>query len=411
MRRLRTDFVETFLVEIAALAAGLWLYRAASLQLGVAGFAEYALARRVISLLQPVVVLGMDVGVVRYVAMAMGDRAQIARHAGTAAAVMAGAVVVVCGVLLLFPEPSARLLFGTSRSSHLIVPLLWMIAGGALLPFAYSYLRGRSWGRPANLLQLLAQAVGPVVAITVAGSRTTWAIGGIGIGWVAASAAMLLAFRPPLVRPAGRDLSRPLVRYGLARFPGDLIQVALFSVPPILVAHAVDQPTAAVFAMGIAVVTMVGSMFVPVGHVLLPEASRLVKTGDTLRLKRHVVRLLAVVSVVATAGVAAAVALAPWIIHSYLELELAGAVGELRLVVWAAIPFALYMAARRILDAVHEAPVNALNLGVAFGAFLAVAGLGALGGFGALGVRVGFLAGCAVLAALTLRSLRRALFT
>ena len=408
-RRLRADFVETFLVEVAVLGAGLYLYRAASLQLGVAGVAEYGLARRVISLLQPLVVLGMDVGLVRYVAMSMGDRGQIARHVTTAGTAMAAATALAAALMLSFPGALAELFFGTRESVHLIVPLLWMLGGAALHPLAYSYLRGRSRGRPANTLQLLALAVAPLAAIALARGETVRALTGIGVGWIAVSLAALALARPPVVRPAPGVLSAPLVRYGLGRFPGDLIQVALFSVPPILVAHVMDQPTAAVFAFGISIVTMIGSMFVPVGHVLLPAASQMFKEGKVAELRGYAARLLGAAAAVATAGVLAAVVLAPWIVGSYLELDLPGAARELRLVVGAAIPFTVYMAARRIVDAVNDAPVNAINLAISFAVFGVIVGAGLGAGLGAAGVRVSFLVGCTVLAALTLLSVRRSL--
>ena len=408
-RRLRVDFVETFLVEMAVLGAGLYLYRAASLQLGVTGFAEYALTRRVIALLQPVVVLGMDVGLVRYVAMTLGDRPQIARHVTAAAGAVGAATAAVVLVLLAFPSAMSGLFFGTADFAHLVAPLAWLVAGAAAFPLTYSYLRGRGWGRPANAVQLFGQAVAPVVAILTAGGSSTRALTGIGVGWLSVSAVALLLARPPLTGRVAFGGDRALLRYGVARFPGDLVQVALFSVPPLMVAHVLDPTTAAVFAMGIAIVTMIGSLFAPVGHVVLPAASRMVKEGRLGDLRRHTAYLLVAAAVVATGAVGAGILAAPWIIDSYLGLDVPGAARELRLVMGAAIPFTVYMAARRILDAVNDAPVNAINLGISFGVFAIVAAVGYPAGLGITTVRIAFLVACAVLAVLTLRSLHRSL--
>lgn len=407
-RSLRADFVETFGVEFLVLAAGLYLFRLASMELGTDGFSEFVLARRVISLLQPVVVVGADVALVRFVAMALGNRPEIGRHVTTAALTMAGAVTVVVGLLAVSPGASARFLLGSASSSPLVLPLAGVMAGAALLPLCYSYLRGTGLFRHANLLQVLAVGGTPIAAVALSGGSAAQAVAGIAVGWTVIPAAFLLALRPPAAAPTPRNASRPLLRYAWRRFPGDLLLMGLLSLPPLVATHVAGMTEAAIFAVGVSMVTLVGSLFAPVGQVVLPAASRWVGEGRRDRIRRYAVGLLLGAAGVSALAVACVVVASEWILTGYLALALddVGHAGRiLRTAVLAGIPFGVYMGVRRILDAIHDGPVNARNLTWAFLAF-AVLTAGAVGaGLGIVGMAWAFVGAVSVLGLLTLRSL------
>jgi O-antigen/teichoic acid export membrane protein len=66
------EYGGTFATEFTVLACQLLTYKLAAHFLGTTGFAEYAVARRTISILYPIVLLGFGVGLPRYVAIAAG---------------------------------------------------------------------------------------------------------------------------------------------------------------------------------------------------------------------------------------------------------------------------------------------------------------------------------------------------
>src|SRR5437879_4795697 len=68
------EYGGTFATEFAVLACQLLTYKLAAHFLGKTGFAEYAVARRTISLIYPLPLLGLAVAVPRYIAHAAGAR-------------------------------------------------------------------------------------------------------------------------------------------------------------------------------------------------------------------------------------------------------------------------------------------------------------------------------------------------
>src|SRR2546429_6928880 len=89
---LRRDYVTTFITEILVIASWLVAFRLVAIQWGASAFGEYALSRRAFSLLSPLVVVGLDVAIARYVAYGVGHRlGRLGGYPGAALDVMAGA--------------------------------------------------------------------------------------------------------------------------------------------------------------------------------------------------------------------------------------------------------------------------------------------------------------------------------
>src|SRR5262249_30726160 len=66
------EYAPTFLTEFAVMASQIMVYKLAAHFLAKQGFAEYALARRTVSLIFPIPVLGMAVGLPRYISYSNG---------------------------------------------------------------------------------------------------------------------------------------------------------------------------------------------------------------------------------------------------------------------------------------------------------------------------------------------------
>ena len=72
MRRL--NYLTTFMAEGLVIGSYLLAFRLVALFSGPQGFGEYSLSRRTLSLLMPVAVVGVDLGVARYVSYAQADK-------------------------------------------------------------------------------------------------------------------------------------------------------------------------------------------------------------------------------------------------------------------------------------------------------------------------------------------------
>src|SRR6266851_1795919 len=99
------EYGGTFATEFTVLACQLLTYKLAAHFLGKTGFAEYAVARRTISILYPIVLLGLGVGLPRYVAIAAGrgDEESKARYLGATLWCVGAAALVCVALLNAFP--------------------------------------------------------------------------------------------------------------------------------------------------------------------------------------------------------------------------------------------------------------------------------------------------------------------
>lgn len=398
---MKRDFTTTFITEALVVAGYLLTFRLVANALGTSGFGEYALARRTLAVLVPLGALSLDVAVARYVAYAVSEGSERARrYAPAGIALVLAAVAILSALLLLFSGPLAALFFGSARYSNLVTPMPLLLLGGSLHGIAYGHLRGRSLILWANVLMALNQALIPVLAIVLFGSSVENILLAMGIGWIAVSL-VFLAFVPMSLRDPWPQVKQ-LLRYGVPRLPGDLLRLTVFALPSLLVAHVADITSAGGVAFAVAAVGMLGTALAPVGFVMLPVAARLMAQGSIPELRRHVVQIAQVTAVALSVAIVVVELFAPQIVSLYLGPRFAGTADSLRVIVPAALPWGLYMSLGSVIDAHHVNPVNARNMGVAFGVFLPVAGALTLFHAPPLWIAAAFVLSLYVLGALTL---------
>src|ERR1041385_4657052 len=112
--KLNADYVFTFFAEFIVLLAGVFVYKLAAKHLGDDGFSGYALCRRTISFVQPLLIIGLGVGIPRYIAMSMAD-SSYKKHGNYFVAGIILMLVISVPVLLamlLFSNQFSFLLFG-----------------------------------------------------------------------------------------------------------------------------------------------------------------------------------------------------------------------------------------------------------------------------------------------------------
>ncbi|HKV89431.1 MAG TPA: class I SAM-dependent methyltransferase [Candidatus Dormibacteraeota bacterium] len=368
---LRRDYVTTFLTEVLVIASYLVAFRLVAIRLGVAGFGEYALTRRNLALISPLVVVGLDVAIARYVAFATHKRAsRPGGYAAVALLVMAVTVGIACALLLLFPALFANLLFGSPVYAGLVRALTVMLAGSSLHLIAYGFLRGRSQIQLANLLMALNHAVVPVAAVYL-GKDVPQILLLMGAGWIVISS-VYLALAGLTFERRGEHM-RELLRFGLPRVPGDFLQLALFALPGILVAHVVDVKTAGIVAFGVAALGMVGTALTPISFVLLPAVTGLFARGWGEQVRQRVIEVVRLAVPALVAGTLVLEFFAKPIIADYLGNQFAAGADVLRVIMIAALPWGLYVILKSVIDARYVRPINARNMAIAFATFVLVA--------------------------------------
>jgi O-antigen/teichoic acid export membrane protein len=356
----RRDFAATLLVQWFVLGAGLYLFHLVARRGSVDGFAYYQIARGVVSSCQPLVMLGLGPGLHRFLPRTDAGAVRLARHA----------FLLQAAVATLFTFGGVALggwlsrLLGVAGGTPAVTAVLIMLAGNCLCTLAVAALRGTHQVLPANIVTGAGLGLTPLVAFAAAERIDDFLILQ-GAGMTAVAVWGMIAVRrrgPAPPAPHGRAVEptlKTLIGYGVRRLPGELALPALFTYPTFAVAAAMPGgPEAGYVGFTTSAVTLICAVFGMLTPVLLPRLSRLFHRAGEDRTTYRILALLPFFAAgVATVAVTAFALLAPVLVRHFLGPEFAAATGVLRLGVLAAVPLAMFYAARPSLDALLETPV------------------------------------------------------
>jgi O-antigen/teichoic acid export membrane protein len=367
---MRVQLAWTMLTEILITLSAILLLKFAASLLGPVGFGEYALSRRAVGLLYLPLVMGLGVAAPRYIAIARtGAMPGFSESAFVTATLTVGLLPAFAVVLLLNLAPSwaAVALFGTTTLARLVPPATIALAGIALHSMVYAIYRGRSEMRFANPLQLINLGFVPLLAFRFSAHTAAAVLTTTGIAWLAVSGIALIhvLYRE---RSDWRGFATMkqhlgvLLRFGLPRVPGEFALVGLFAIPSLLLVRSHGIVAAGQFSAALSILTTASGAFAPVGLVVLPRASAQTATGDMAGLRRMVLKILGGGILLATIGVVIGELLIPPFVSWYFGAAFVPAVPIFRTVLLGAIPYAVYILMRNILDALDVKAVNSRNL-------------------------------------------------
>lgn len=389
------------------MASGFFLLKVVASTLGPAGFGEYALSRRATGLLYLPLVMGLGIAAPRYIAIARAG-AQAGYSAGRfALATLAVGLLPAAAlalVLVVVPEASARLLFGSAALAPLVPATSVSLAGIAVHSIVYAVYRERSEMGPANTLQAINLGIVPLAVFGMADSSAAAVLTATGAIWLTTGMLgvmhLLLRARsesPPDVSIGGHAWL--LLRFGLPRVPGEFALVGLFAIPTLIAVRAHGVVEAGQLSAAMSLLTIVSGAFAPVGLILLPRVSAQAATGDIDGVRQLVMRILGGGVLLAGAGVVVGEIAIPLFIRWYFGPDFLAATAVFRACLLGAVPFAIYVLLRNVLDALDVKAVNSRNLVVS----LAILVVLCLIRRDLLWMSLSLVASLAVLAALSLR--------
>jgi O-antigen/teichoic acid export membrane protein len=376
------DLGITVLAQAAVAFGGLLLYRLLALELGTGAFAEFSLVKQSVAMVFPVVTVGLVGGLPRYLALPRRPAGPTSEaYLGAAIAISGAATAAACGVALSAPGPTAELFFGSSARSHLVPAFAGLLAATSIFYVAYGWFRGLLQLRSGGALQVLGLAVSqPLVVVLFPDEDVATLVLVMAVALAALSVLFVLG---PLTRvPIARNrrsaaaARHELWGYGHRRVPGELAQLALFTLVPLVAAHVATLKDVAYLTAGQQVLSIFSLAVVPLGLVLLPTLTRLWAedrgraagyVGDVASLAAHVALLLGI-----QALVYADLAVRAWLGEGFDDARTL-----VRIVVTPGALFVVYLMLRSTLDAAEVRSFNSRNsllallvFGVTLAAFL-----------------------------------------
>ena len=355
----------------AATAAAYWL---AGRYFEPASFVTYAISRRSVSAVVPVLLLGLGMALTRETA-SDGKTETASTLAWLAATLVAIAWSAFALGVILIPDTAAQVFLGSFEARAEVIAAVNLTGGLAMQAIAYSLLRGRLRFRQANLVKIVVFVVAQPLSVVLSSGNLSLALHlyacvawATGIATLFLSAPQSRVSRIWALRFTG---SRRLLAYGLPRLPGDMSIGFLLASPALLASQFSDLQVAGVLALGSSGITLIGTALSPLSTLLLPYAARSFSAGENpfqgRPVRQHSLLLIVITSFVTSA---AAWYIAPFV-PAYLAAEWMNPwLTELRLLLLGTGPYLMFVTCRSIVDAAYRRAYNASSAYIAFGAML-----------------------------------------
>lgn len=369
------DHLVTYAAEGTVLVGTVLAYNFAAHELGSAGFEIYAVVRRTVSFVIPLLMFGLAVALIRFGAMAATDEERwcFTWNAGLLVLVVGGLVV---AITWTFKSLLGFIVFGDHAHDELVPDMGWMLPGLMMHSVVYGYWRGSHRMLPANVLQAFNLGVVPLVAFLLADD-----LAGV-MRWMALTWSVTtvlpfvwLALRYRTASRIDRAALWQLLRYGTPRVPGDLAFGALLALPVFFINHVAGIQEGGRCAFGLTLLNMTGALFAPVSLLMLPAVARDLARGDHARVVRDTRRTRTLVVGLACIAVIIFQPLAGPLLRMYLGEGLSDLVLPSRVLFIGAVFYAAYISMRSVLDAYHEKARNSRNIIIALVLFLAAAAI------------------------------------
>ncbi len=377
--RLNSDYVLTFITEFLVLIAGVLVYKLAAKDLGEDGFSGYALCRRTVSFIQPLLIIGLGVAIPRYIAISMagGTDKKPGNYFIAGILLMTIVAIPVMILMLVFAKQFSFLLFGDQSFQFLIPYLTLMLIGMLFHSICYGYFRGKVMMVHANIFQIINLGIAPLLAFYFL-PTLTGVILVTGTIWIGTGLLISLLFIFPDLKwtmNEVRQCLRELWIYGIQRVPGDVALAGFLALPAYFTAHMVDDnlKTAGNVAFGMSMVNLAGAAFGPICLMLLPKASEIIVRKDFALLKKLTNRITLWTVGLTLFGLAIAEPFAELIIKIYLGQSFTELVFIVRIVLLASIGYTIYISLRSILDAYYVKAINTKNIFISFLVFITCA--------------------------------------
>jgi O-antigen/teichoic acid export membrane protein len=377
------SFAAEFAVTLSMMAG----FRIASDNWGEAGFGAWALTRRLLSFIAPLIICGIEISLPRSVArqLAITPQESPAGYFDAAMLIVLAGLGIASIVLLFWREAVAALIFGDAAHVSLVVPLWAMLVGYCVFIPCYAYLRGKLLITEASLTYVVMFGALPLIPLLLVRSSAPAALIAMGAMWLAFALICIVAVRSTASRSSLRLGAgiRQLLGFGLPRMYAAFGLMALVTLPPVLVAHREGIAEAGVVAFGVTLVGLAASVVTPIGVTLLPYASRTAASSDAEGLSRLVRRIELAALLLGGAIATVLFALAPVIAQIFLATPHEGSAGLLRICALGIVPYVYFVCVRNLLDAMavrsfvtRAVLVALLAFGLASIGLVGVVGLG-----------------------------------
>jgi len=377
LRPIFKDISLTFIASAITLVGFIFIYRLIGRNFGPEGVGEYSLIRRVIGFLQPLVLLGLCLGLPRYIAMSKDENQRIS-YMKVGSLIIVIFTIFFLLVINLLRNHFAKAFFGNVNYANLVLPFSFLLAGSVLHFLVYAYFRGRLFAKTFNFLQVINLFLVPIIILIFfknIGISKIISLIGITTFIIAFifSLSFVRDFFTPVKKLQLKNSLKELFCYSLPRVPGDFAYAGLFSLGPIFAAHFTSIQEVGYLSVSQSLVLGTCGIIAPLDVILLPKISLLIAQGEQEKIKKNLDLFIAAIFQCSIFICVQLIIFTDTIIKYWLGSEFFGAVPVMRVVIFSIIFYAFYVAMSSILDATKVKPINTINTFISLFLFLLIA--------------------------------------
>lgn len=363
-----SDYFITAIVSMLVMVSGLVSYRLAHVFFGDRGFDFYALMRRTISFILPVIMLGVGVALPKE--LSSNTDKEIASLdfllSGLLLSMMGSGTAIT--ILLTFRNFFARVFFDSSTNTTYIYVLCFVLVALSLNALCYSYFRGNLQMLKANILQFISTAFIPILIFFISFKSVLIAFLMLALLVMVVSIIVLMDIFQFDKRLINLHVIKKLLSFGLPRVPGDFALSLLLYLPTGFSIFFQGVEVAATVSFSMTLITLVAALTSSISIVLLPRAGRMLNLrGGGEKLSKEI-KILLVFSLTSTVFLI----ISSWIFSDFIIGWFTGYTSDLnkmyvfRSIALSTLPFSIYYTLRSAIDAAFHKPINAYNTYIAF---------------------------------------------
>jgi O-antigen/teichoic acid export membrane protein len=368
------DISITIIGQLVVLLTAFALNKLLSIKLGVIGFGEFNIIKRVAGVAAFFMLAGMGIAIPKYLASfrELKDKINEARIIISGLLLISILSLVTITIIFIFRAPFVAIIFGGSEYKEYVLPILLYAYSLTLTNFVYAYFRGLDKFFKYSLAQILVQIITLLIAFIFGGNLITllytWSliIGSYGIyiclkTW--------RSYYPKTEIKSIKDL-RPsfyeLGSFSFPRIPGELILFSFTVVPLIIINHKLGMEKTAYFAVATQINLLVTPIFSFVGLVLLPVVSKSIVSSQFAQAEQKVRMIAKIYLIIGILGIAFVELFTTFVIDILFSSDYYNSEPIVRIIILAVLPNAIYLLLRNPLDAASKVPYNTINLMISF---------------------------------------------
>lgn len=353
----------TLLLAIAAL-------KLAALYFDSHSFGLYNIVKRVITLINYPLLIGLGISIPIFVARGKNDFKQVSPYILVALFFWASATFFLLVLNMSCGKYLAFFLFNDDRP-ELLLPLILCFSSLYLYTIIYAIYRGEQNFRKANLVQVFVVGVLPIVALLLSGHSVFRFLYIIGVAGVFLDLIALVdVYCNGLIRKGTildlRKAAGAILKFGMPRVPGEFALFGLMSFPLFYIAHYISFTKAGYVAIGFTLVQFVASFFEFVGTLLLPKTTIMVADKEFKKLEKTINKMLflSITGSVVISGIL--YCNLRWILGLLDKTKFLDDISDIWVIIFCIPFYILYLILRNPIDAISGKPYNMYNLVACF---------------------------------------------